>query len=345
MRVHMAGAGGLPNIKEAAVRYKAIKADNGAEFQLLQKLGRSANIAGKIAGKKGRNSFGMTTRMLQRRQQQSRVEVLFQQVCGMSPSEQAAAILQYSKRNGQGLGHALKLVIAVQRMEGAKGKKELLAAQQVLEEWQDSIGKRQKASLLQRLPQLSVIDLVPVPNGDLHTFEVDHTASINKAKVACGWAMEHGRAGLGTLLSKYWEGQHMMLEPKQCASLKRKLPAAKDKSPCCAAGVCLCSPQGKLLSKVFNRFARLLKEKFQSKGSKLLLANGKIVVRFSTQPGVACTEWLEAPSHNPSLQLLIFGIPLMYFKPYRPTFEVLAAIEKEVEIYVGRTPRAFVKDC
>ena len=53
--------------------YKTIKAENriGAEFRLLQKLGRSDKIAGKVAGRK-RPKFGTTTRGLQKRQQQRR---------------------------------------------------------------------------------------------------------------------------------------------------------------------------------------------------------------------------------------------------------------------------------
>ena len=92
----------------------------------------------------------------------------------------------------QGLGHALTLAIAKQRMEGTKNKKDGFETQNMLEKWEDTVGKFQKAALLQRMPQLSVIDLAPVLHGDICVFEINHSASIDKARIACGWATEHG---------------------------------------------------------------------------------------------------------------------------------------------------------
>ena len=230
--------------------------------------------------------------------------------------------------------------------DGAKVNQEKVAAQAMLEQWQKSIGAEQRAAFYKRMPHLSDVEVVPVPHGDLiEAFEVDNAKPIEKAKVACAWAMDNSHTQLGTLLSRQWDGQHVMLEPKHCAPLQKSLPGtiSAKKSPCCVAGVCLCCPAGKMLSKLYNRFAKLLKEKFKSRDSKILLAIGKVVVRFCNHPGIPCTDWLQASSQHADLQLFVMGIPLMHFKPYRPTFQMVVPTRQEVGIFVGTAARAFVK--
>ena len=72
-------------------------------------------------------------------------------------------------------------------------------------------------------------------------------------------------------------------------------------------------PAGKMLCKSYGPLAKLFKEKFKSRDSKILLALAKyVVVRFCTHPGIPCADWLQTPSQHADLQLFAMGIPLTW---------------------------------
>eukprot|EP00971_Amphidinium_carterae_P331347 6464849-Amphidinium_carterae.1 len=156
--------------------------------------------------------------------------------------------------------------------------------------------------------------LVPVPHPELKVFELDAKATAVKGKMGAAYATEHAYHPLGKSLTGLWEGLHQLQEPKP-QSLG--MPGGEKKSECLVAGRCLCNGGGKQLKRLRAQLHSVLKSLCAGPNKSLLIA-GKIVLHIANVEG--SSDWNT--EQDDGIHYL-FGVAMMYLKPYRATLERL----------------------
>eukprot|EP00971_Amphidinium_carterae_P351802 6492285-Amphidinium_carterae.2 len=338
------GSVGMPDNKHMASIYNTWKQENSVEYQHLERLGKAGTMAARCTKRlPGQTSFGFAKQFLKRSAEQASLQQLYNNIAGKSVTEQAHAIHLFVGRQDGGLAKATRVAQACQRLNNVakKGTKEEEAA--ILTEWNQDIGQKQLESLHTNVPAMSGVPLKPIPGGNLMLFEVDPSFSVDRAVQATSWAQENWKKStLSADLSIAWEDYHKLLDAEACHHL---LPAEnphmkKPHSKCAALGTCVCSPQGMLWQRALNRLKEIMKDTFKPKEWKKKLANGMIVACVTSNEKLAMTDWQAGAE---SKAVVVLGIPLMYFQPYRPTFEVLLPAVAEPGVYQDVSCRPYVQ--
>eukprot|EP00971_Amphidinium_carterae_P330457 6463501-Amphidinium_carterae.3 len=214
----------------------------------------------------------------------------------------------------------------MQRHAAAERKETEKLEDSWLADYEEQIGLAQVKLLQQNTPELSCFDLVAVPAAStMQCYELG-CKSIKRGVAAAAWTFKH-KSDAGKMLNDQWQVQHHL---KTDVADDETVTDKSMDSKCREAGVCLCNPSGQLLRKLHARFCCLLKKAFCTPDQKKELAAGSIVVVISTSPDVVAPTL--QPTEVEKSEQHIFGIPLMYFTPYRATLELLLPVPDDSNV-------------
>eukprot|EP00971_Amphidinium_carterae_P350363 6491504-Amphidinium_carterae.1 len=139
-----------------------------------------------------------------------------------------------------------------------------------------------------------------------------------KALEVVSWSQQNVKSNLGPSLQRLWNDLHETVGGINADSLPPPF-AANKKSSCISAGFCLCTEAGKVVHNLRNRCINNMKVQFKGSAQRALLAKGMVVLHLTTE--------VDEPSLGPTLpaehEEHFLHVGLMYFSPYRPTFQTM----------------------
>eukprot|EP00971_Amphidinium_carterae_P328508 6460436-Amphidinium_carterae.1 len=295
----------LPDMTSVAQAYQAVKQVGGEEFAELQKLGRIASAAAKCNKAGGRPSFGWDRRTALRFHKKHTMDAIVSNISPLGFLDKVQAIAKHCKGN---IKEALAITRKLHMHENNMKHQEEQAITQAIDEFQAHMGQAQKSLMLQALPNLSKHSINVVPGGHLQIFECEPTC-IDEAISATAWSNMHDKR-LAKALGEYWQQEHLLVQPDQSVPSGEANPL--ERTACQEAGVCICSSAGMLLKRLWAKLKGILKQTFAVPASKTLLASGRVVLHVSSADGLDSHYW---------------SVALMYWTPYRPTFQELQVVE------------------
>eukprot|EP00971_Amphidinium_carterae_P108688 2152041-Amphidinium_carterae.1 len=306
--------------------YDELRASHPEEFASLQTEGKTATLASKLcaSGKKGTVSFGLQSHALQRNIMQAAVKTLQTRVAKLDFLGQVEAILSFvkTKCSGQDVGYASLVCKQLAKLQSNAAD---AAECQSLETVKKYCAEKQVklARVLSNLvPGIDELSLTPEPVLDGLGFRLSAENMAQEALLACAKASAaHKRTNLANKLEKQWQTLHEPILAKECQYVVDWDPTC---GPCNTAGICICCPTGLKLKKLRNKFLATMKVVFHEPTLKQALAQGFIIVVFTTPTDVQKTVSLH--------------ISMMYWRPFRPTFHVIAEPHQGVERSHGTLP-------
>lgn len=153
--------------------------------------------------------------------------------------------------------------------------------------------------------------------------------------LACRAVSVRGETGVGKALhrclDKDWSQKHQLLSGERPSIAERRKPSAA----CMEAGVCVCSPTGKVLRYMHDRLLELTKELCpRSSETRSLLVDGRVAYCFIGQEATPQQSGmgLAASGDEVSLvgkntdELVLVHVALHRLSPFRPTFQKLVLL-------------------
>ena len=289
----------------------------------------------------GRSGFGLKSRQVRRKLQQEA------KVAGsssaMSAGEHTALEVGLS---GSGeapvisgnIDEALLRVrqgLSNERARRSQEQKQLLSA---LEEHSRQYDAEEKEAALScvPLPMTDSSSLHPQPHSSMTVLQVA-SDSIDQASCVAAWAAANSRhCNLAAGPKQNWQAKNATVMQPERTLIQKKKPSKK----CLERGLCTCTDEGKLQLSCRNEILRHLKQDFGrvDKAALASLKEGFIVLRFAPeQDAQPQSSWSgealrfargQAEAGTLQAQETVWvHVGLMYFKPYRPTFQVLRPLE------------------
>eukprot|EP00971_Amphidinium_carterae_P068578 1357809-Amphidinium_carterae.3 len=309
--LHSAGSQGLPDQRQVAAAHQELKESGGDAWQEVKDLGDAKALSRTLpANMKAKKAIAWCRKKAIMKHEAEVLLALDDPLVPMPCHEKAHTIAKHCRNLGSGAAvKGLALVKQYCKLEAQKTNAAAQEADKDLALFQSSIGSKQSSHLKDLLLAVRQHHLHPIPGGDLYIMEMEPD-SIQQATAAMAWSSQM-RSNLGMDLSEVWEKHHHMVKPDAHKSTQSKAAVPCNKK-CFQAGMCICSSAGRMLSRMHARFLALMKETFQSSEQKQLLGAGKVVVHLQAD-GEGCQHW--------------WSVALMYWSPYRPTMQVLSAMD------------------
>eukprot|EP00971_Amphidinium_carterae_P341102 6479738-Amphidinium_carterae.2 len=315
LRLHRTEVRGLPDSKALSQAYRQCQHEGGHPWQRVEELARAATMAG---GKMHRSM--LTRRQILARANKETDLRLWASIQHLPLAQQALVLVKQCVAGQYTCVQAVQLARKMMGKAAAHKQQEQQRVQSKLHEYEEHIGERQVQSLKNKMPDLEHFDLQSIPSSGPQVFRLK-TKAIEAGLSATAWSFKHRDHGAGQQLNSAWQRQHLLGED---VPVQDALPQGQP-SRCREAGVCLCSKDGQMLRQMNARLCGLLKKVFQTPERKKLLTSGNIVAVISLAPGAVDIGELElsrvSASSGPHQH--VFGIPLLYMSPYRPTLQVL----------------------
>ena len=200
-------------------------------------------------------------------------------------------------------------------------------------------GSEMKDELCQRRPEFPSDSLMPIPNRDVQTLAF-HPPVAEQSEKILSWcnANSRGVAGsrLAAVLAADWKSKHLLISHDDC---ERVATLPNDRSRCCDAAMCLCSPSGKRVFRFRNRLLLGLKHLCKhGTDDKKELATGNVFVLlrgYSIDGGAGVVGLAGDAGDEQCQQEVVVHVSAMYLSPYRPTFhlvEILGKIESTYQL-------------
>ena len=320
------GTRGRPNLAQVAADYRQLKAGADPEAVEAARLGREAAIAVKrLSAPTNRSwgSFGPTTRQMQAaRARQS--QLAFYTANKEKTMVEQAQLLMEKVYSGSSLASSLGLAKACSRLAKAAERQQEMEHHRVLQEYQNSQGETLVKGVLQQVPTLARSSLEVVPDPALRLFQLRPQSLVTQGIKACSVLSGNASSNAAKELQRYWQGLHTTVDSGMETGAERGASSRERPRPCLESGVCLCEGEGKVLKRCMQLFLKLMKERFRTQAQKLELAAGKVVCLC--QP---LHEGDEARGSNDFAEMEVFlHIGLMYWKPYRPTCQLMLRATK-----------------
>ena len=333
-----------PDLHALATRFHEEEQQNSALYQQAVAVGQSATARRKEQGTLG---FGPKTRqyMRQRRTEASLCRSLDSLLA--TPSD-ATFLAQPSQAKKETVVTDLTQEIKeVRGQELLRRRRQRAEASLSLEKYiahcqqQQPLALEHCTDLLSSMEPQQVNSLCYVPSQSFTFFEVMPDVTDLTVRTAA-WSRAHSRqSNLDLALKTDWRRRHASIDE---TSEPPAVPEhVKAPTPCLQHGFCICSEEGKRIFSLRNRFLRSLKDSFKSKDvdQKELLQAGFVVLQlleerreesFGGFGSLAAALGLDEDLENVAQTLrgpCWLHIGLQYFKPYRPTFQLLESLSEQ----------------
>ena len=316
MRRETSGRVGSPDLRLLAQTFADLKQQG--QLEDLKTQGELAKAASKVPspGHRALGSFGINKRELARRRWRLQCQSFHQQSLELSTFDTAEAILDHVQ-TPLSLTPALRLARATKALDKKVCGLDELSSTQTLQQYASQEGSELLTWVAAALPFTQRNDWQRVPHPTLPLLAWKPKSVTSSAVTACKTACGRQGQPLGAALERFWEEGHKTALGRGAEDDERVTPSLSP-STCEDAGVCICRAEGLQLKKLRNRFLRTMKDVFETKESKKKLADGFIVAHFKAEGTPLQQEGEEAKAES-----IYLHIALMYWSPYRPTFQFL----------------------
>eukprot|EP00971_Amphidinium_carterae_P118506 2347774-Amphidinium_carterae.1 len=312
--------GQKPCLKSAAAAFRDAKTQDTLEYQQAVALGKRARAATKANVRSG-SSFGPSSRDVKRGAEREVQKALFEQLQGMPEVEQATLLAKRLSLTGNSLQDVLGMARGLNRMGAQAAKKKTADELNVIQEFENTIGKSQLHSVLAALPDMGFEHfLQPLPSGLGPAFVVKHQGQQSLA-TALDWVTATNKSNIPAALARHWSDRHIPVLHSHCPPIS-EAPELLNK--CCSVGVCLCSVHGRRLSQVRSRLLQAMKKRFVGQELKQQLTSGNVVVQ------------LVAGSHED----LWLHISSLYLSPYKASMLLMQKEPEPSLLTCGEEPSA-----
>lgn len=236
----------------------------------------------------------------------------------MPDDEQQAVVVRSSLQgcaSGSSLVEVKKAAVRAERFERGKHAREDREAECEIAAWKEERGQAAVDALADEMPQLGPVvqqcSLAPGPGNGicvLHTKpQRAEGAKLVAASPSNAKAKSH--TNMKSVLLSNWSAKHSLLTPAKDFAEEEEPPM----NMCKRFGYCVCSPSGRLVHQLRNRFHALLMMRFPASGParKGVLNESFVVVRFQSSQESGPLVWSDG---------MIVHIGCMYLSPFRPTY-------------------------
>lgn len=319
VREQSLGRKGTPDLREVAEKFRADVEAKAETLKQLRAVGKAATRAARVCRPKaGASSFGPTGRQTQDRH----VRELRQRICiaiaGMDKEEGALVVAQQLSFVGAKIETCLLVARSALKRQSMLEKSRLEEQRLAMVAFQQGKGQDLLRKLKEAVPGLPLENVTPIPSSQGLCFECA-PASGSLVSQGVGWASAHKDANTGPSMKRFWEDLHHIVmdsaRPETASDTKKP-------SECYVAGVCLCSGEGTQLRSLKNSFLRAMKTIFHpGTEQRTQLASGQVLVRLEGRPREDDEDaFLDL---DDPIKVAIFHVGMMYFSPYRPTFQLM----------------------
>jgi hypothetical protein len=240
---------------------------------------------------------------------------------------------------------AVRLTRSARRWGKRLARLDTASRLKVFRQWQASEGRKPLDYLLSATESTVLQSLskqfVPLPSAHSATFELGAlfpSVATNAAANA-----ESSATSLRDAVAEDWERRHALICHDDASPVELGRGDAETESPCLAAGVCLCSAQGKRLAVFTSRFYAALKAAYPVRSQERVdLKNGYALLHFRSLPGLGLPGIRRKGFHGPSQEIWLH-IGLQYLAPWRATFLRMRPVGFESDRHDGQSPRMKVQ--
>ena len=354
------GRTGPTDFQTLAVQYKEAQAANTPDYQEGVRLGAAATQRHKITGSS--SSFGPRPREVTRQRLAAWMQTQALSVRvpeGLTPAPRLMS------------GDVLSLAVHTDlKQRLTQVRKAHTAARQAARLQKEEAGSRM-ATLCEQLQEPAMETLLQLCPGLLDTVSKfyyvpdEHFTHLEMVPDLVGRVTDiAGRAAANSRVSNVeaslqadWRKRHSTFNADDIHTA----PSVPSQTPCTRYGLCLCSGDGKEIFSLRNHFLRLLKLAVPSRDldSKSLLQDGWFVIELHSPASEGeLAEWDDlladylAPPDSDSptppwarSSPIFVHVAMHYFKPYRPTFQMLHVVEKlEAEQHIMEQSGVFLTE-
>lgn len=328
----------MPGVCSALhAEYRALNATQKAEFR------RQGLEASRRWRRGERSSFGTMSRRRERARREHAVRLaVCQRLQTTSPEETALALAGLAIREcgkgpteGQAFNKALRLARSQLRLHGKASRDAERDDLRRLQAWKAKEGSDLVTSLFSAMGENVDEELKDffVAEPGRWTSRLHLVVKGSALSDVAAFIAKDAKSNLKPTLKELWHSKHMAIMEAACLPLAGKESRAEP-SLCSTAGVCICSPGGKMLKSLVDQFYKVLKLVFPHDGPerKALVKTGLVVCQFFSGEGqgIEQAKDFEVPQPDHREGEVWLHIGLMYLSPLRATFSGL-----EVEAHAG----------
>lgn len=331
------GTTGKPDLRALGEQYREVVQKGGEDLKHVERMSKAAaQTALEQPPQAGRSAFGPKARCTQRKQLK---DMRLAMSSALKDDDKEQGILNLGKRLlmlGTDLKDCLSVARAAMRAQTREENKHREQVLQVLQEFDEGLGKQQLDELRMAIPDLPIESLKAFPSPQGVSFEF--APKSEDISGASAWAYSSKDSNCSAALREYWQQVHQLVSEGPSAG-SSEVP--DDRTECRKAGRCLCSRAGQDLKTLRNTFLREMKKVFPPKTDRRkALLNAEIVCRLEASPDMEDFDAL-LELDNP-VRVVYLHLGKMSLSPYRPTFMLLDRGDAGYELG-SAAPRTHVK--
>ena len=336
------GTKGRANMKELSKAYRELPSE---ELDRLKGMGDAARES-RQAGAQGSSSFGLTTREVQRQQQQLQKQTA---VARFSASEARhadtigekcdvainKALATPARRTVAGIVADARAIVA---HAGQASRQSEAEEQQHFAEWLATSGLAEVRKLAELHPDISrlAFALEGEPSALCNAVRMVHptgsTASLFNAAT-----VSSKRCNVAQGLNLDWDAKHRCIFHKECPPIPQEKQQFAKVPACWELGFCACGPVGALLGLMRRKFHVQMKAAFKLKSlERELLSSKFIVAKLHLTKAEVNDPWALASAHSQGLgstgidKAVFWHIGAHTFTPFQSTVRVLKYVKEQV---------------
>eukprot|EP00971_Amphidinium_carterae_P351607 6492189-Amphidinium_carterae.4 len=323
------GAKGKPRFSILAGQYRLLTSNDAALVKRVGQAARQAGLAGS-ARRSGISNFGPSSRAVARRREKEKKVALTQQAQQMQLSFQEK-IAAWSTMHDYEAGHLKEFVKLCRRHMQLDTAQHVAQEQEMLDtlaKFEATMGAAHKEKVKHVLPAcadvLDACTAVPLVGGVC--LQMDPVRHAELAETL-EWAGHTGSTSLAASLQTEWQQMHEPIIHEKSSPIHGEATTTKK---CQEQGFCVCSGDGLKVLKLKQRLVTALRDAFKGKRKGNPLDSGSVVCSFTSPATTSNTiEGMAAKQ-------IWVHVGLMYFKPLRPTFQLLYT--RDVPVGEDATP-------
>eukprot|EP00971_Amphidinium_carterae_P026880 530208-Amphidinium_carterae.1 len=332
------GRCGRVNFAELQQVYVRAKADNSEDYQRWVQMGKAATVKHKLhAG----SAFGPGRRHVLRSFAKESVKAKAKsKLAALSATHTAlqqdvpGVHLQKSTLGNMNMKQELAKVRSLSLQEAKSRRAESMELKHKLQEYVAATEVDEKQKLVSAIPALTdCLDHVHyVPHAELHRFIMHLNQDLNPVVNLASWAQQEARSSnVQKFLRQDWQCRNLPILDASEQKKKAKLGA----SPCLQQGCCTCQPETVHLKGLHKRLMDSLRHIIVEVGKGLVhnacicleLVPTKKVCHAAELETLLSEDVLEASQEKFGVESSTWlHLALMYYKPFRPTYQVLSRV-------------------
>eukprot|EP00971_Amphidinium_carterae_P171885 3407976-Amphidinium_carterae.2 len=287
IRHHTLGQTGVCDFRALASDLRAAKQRQDPLLVVLGQIGKAAKAANRKVGQ--RSSLGTRTKERQRMTCVQQRTSLSLRSKGLTTLQKALALSK--DVHTLGIAGMMKSAKRMQKLDGLAKKEGQHQQLNILKRYAEEVGKPLAETLKRVLPNLPVQPehIHPVPARTCKAFWLPCVGS-EAAAAATAFASASTTTNLGTALDREWSERHEAVTSKTAPDEQQRPP-----QKCRDAGLCLCCPEGKNISKMRESMLAIIKTQLKNPLRKEQFRKAEIVLQVARE--VPCELHVQDLEH------------------------------------------------